>query len=390
MENELQGTTRKMNILVLGNSGAGKTTLIKAISGQEIETSVGEGDTQKIKVYESNIWPLRCIDTKGFEYSRFAQMQTIRQVKKFTKEQVELSQSDEEKSIGIDAVWYCIEGTARRTFTYNIEMMNKAIRRWKNVPVFAVITKSYSKVDIEENIDAVAKAFAKGKSTNLQKIIPVVADAYPINEELVVEQMGIEELCNATLNCLEEAKKISEESVARMVLEQKRYTANALTAGATTAGIVVGAVPIPFTDSLILVPLETALTKGILKIYGVEISGDLVTSIVSSAAITNIAKATLSSLKAVPNVAASVLNAVVAGFFVAALGEAVIALAEGIYTGKIEKEKLDAVVEFVTDKLANNAVLGFVVKFFENNADKVKGKSAKEIVQMIEKSKKEK
>ncbi len=210
MEHPWSENIRKMNILVLGNSGAGKSTLIRAISGTEIQTGVGAGNTQKIDVYESETWPLRCIDTKGFEYSRIEQMKTIWQVKKFTREQVALSQSEEGKGVGIDAVWYCIEGTARRTFTYNIEMMNRAVKNWKNVPVFAVITKLYSESDMQENIEAVSTAFAQGKRGNLQKIIPVVAESYRINEEMVVDPKGIAELCNATLDCLDEAKRISD------------------------------------------------------------------------------------------------------------------------------------------------------------------------------------
>ena len=60
---------QKMNVVVLGISGAGKSTLIKSISGNEIVTGIGEGQTQRVDVYESSTWPIRCIDTKGFEYS---------------------------------------------------------------------------------------------------------------------------------------------------------------------------------------------------------------------------------------------------------------------------------------------------------------------------------
>lgn len=373
---------RMMNILVLGASGAGKSTLIEAVSGAEVKTGVGESTTQKIDVFESTIWPLRFIDTKGFEYKYIEQIKTIRQIKKFTKEQIEKSNSDKDNSVSIDAVWYCVEGTARKMFSYNIEMMNKAIKHWKNIPVFAVITKSYSETDIPENIEAISQAFAKGKSVNLKKIIPVVAKSYPINDEIVVDPKGIEDLCNSTLDCLEEAKKISEESISRMVLEQKRYTANAVTAGAATTSIIVGAVPIPFADSIILVPLETALVKGILKVYGVEFSGEIVTSIVGSAAITNIAKAIISSLKFIP-VAGSVINAVVAGFFVSALGEAIIALSEAICRGKIDKNKIEDVVDFIAEKLKSNPVLNSAVTYIEENAKNFQGKSAKEIYNMV-------
>ena len=380
------GRDGKMNVLVLGNSGAGKSTLIKAISGIEVQTGVGEGNTQKIDVYESSTWPIRCIDTKGFEYSKLEQFKTIWQVKKFTREQVALSQKDQDGGVGIDAVWYCIEGTARRTFSYNIEMMNRAVRKWKNIPVFVVITKSYSEADIEENIQAVRSAFAKNNHINLQAIIPVVAEAYQINDETVVTPRGIDVLCSATLDRSEMAISISEENKNRMILEQKRFTANALVTGATAAAIVVGAAPVPFADSLILVPLETGLTKGILKVYGVEFTGELITSIVGSTAITNVARAALSALKTIPNIAGSVLNAVVAGFFVAALGEAVIALSEALYTGKVDREKISSAVDFVSDKLASNPALGAGVKYLESHSDKLQGQSAKEIFGSVQKA----
>ena len=73
---------KKMNVVVLGVSGSGKSTLIKSISGSEILTGVGSGQTQNINIYESSTWPIRLIDTKGFEYSIIEQWKTINQVKK--------------------------------------------------------------------------------------------------------------------------------------------------------------------------------------------------------------------------------------------------------------------------------------------------------------------
>ncbi len=373
---------RKMNVLVLGNSGAGKSTLIRAISGAEVKTAVGESGTQKIDVYESATWPIRCIDTKGFEYKWTEQQRTIRQIKKFTKQQLASKGSGDGAEPSIDAVWYCVDGCSKRVFDENINMMNKSVRGWKNVPVIAVITKSLSENEIEENVEAVRRAFAKSKGVNLQKVIPVVAEPYYIKSE-VVEQMGIEELCEATLALFDEAKKISAQNRNRMILEQKRFAANTLVGGAVTAGMAVGATPIPFADSLILVPLETALTKGIFKIYKIDFSIELVTAVVGSTAITNVARAALSALKTIPNIGGSVLNAVVAAFFVGAVGESVIALSEAIYSGKIDKDKIDSAVDFVSDKLKNNKGLALAIKYLEKNAAKLQNKTAKEIVKAI-------
>lgn len=371
--------TQKMNILVLGNSGAGKSTLIRAVAGVEVVSGVGEGSTQKISVYDSAAWPFRFIDTKGFEYSIVEQLRTIYQIKKYTREQL-----DDDDDDGIDAVWYCIEGTARRMFAHNIEMMNRAIKGWKNVPVFAVITKSYSRPDEADNIAAVREAFEKSKNVNLRGVFPVVAELYRIDDETSVEPRGLVELCSATLECSEQASRINAENRLRMVVEQKRFTAQAVTAAATTAAVAIGAVPISFADSALLVPLECGLTKGIFKVYGVTSSADLVTAVVGSMAITNIARGTISAItKAVPNIAGSVLNAVIAGFFVGALGEAVIALAEGIYSEKIDPAKIDAAVEFVANKLGDNAILAAVVGYVEKNSDKLMGKTAKEIFDSV-------
>lgn len=375
-------TNEKMNVLVLGNSGAGKSTLIKAISGTEILTGVGEGNTQKIDAYDSTTWPIRLIDTKGFEYQLLEQWRTIYQVKKFTKEQVK-AEGDENR--GIDAVWYCVEGTSRRMFSHNIELMNKTLKGWKNVPVFAVITKSYSEPDEKENIEAISQAFAKNKSVKLQKIIPVVAEEYRINDDIAVEPKGVDELCAATIDCSGIAKEINKANIERMILEQKRYTANALIAGATVSAAVVGATPFPFADSFILVPLETSLVKGIFKIYGVEFTGELITGIVGSSVITNVAKLLISSLKAIP-IAGEILNAVIAGIFVVALGEATVALTESIHLGKIDQTQIDSVVEFMRDKLTGNALIGAAVSYLENNVDNIKGKKAKDIINDIQKS----
>lgn len=384
MNKELSNDKRLLNILVLGNSGVGKSTLIKAVSGVEVQVGVGEGNTQNIGTYESTTWPFRFIDTKGFEYSKSEQSKTLKQVKKFTKEQINLSQTEEGKYAGIDVVWYCIDGTARRAFTYNVEMVAKTIRAWKDVPVFVVITKSYSEADVNENVEAINAAFAKSKrSVNLQKIIPVVAEPYKVDDEFVIPPKGVDELCTRTVGCSDMAIKISDENKKRMIMEQKRFTANALVTGATTAGVVVGAAPISFADSLILVPIETGLTKGILKIYGIDFGGDIVSAIVGSAAISTAAKTAVSALKTIPNIAGSVVNAVVAGFVIAALGETVVAVSEAIYLGKIDKNKVENVAAFVAEKMNANPVLGSVVKYFTKNSAQLENKSAKEIFTTI-------
>ena len=63
------------NVLVIGNSGVGKSTLINAVLGEEkAETGWGsKGTTDKLTIYESENISFRIIDTIGFEPSLFSE-----------------------------------------------------------------------------------------------------------------------------------------------------------------------------------------------------------------------------------------------------------------------------------------------------------------------------
>ena len=105
----------------------------------------------------------------------------------------------------------------------------------------------------------------------------------------------------------------------------------------------------------------------------------MVAAIVGSAAITNIAKAAITPLKALP-VAGAVINGAVAGAIVLALGEAVIATSQAIHTGKIDPSKADEVMKSIESKLTESKVVGELIKFMNENVKDLSGKNAKEII----------
>ena len=59
----------KGNVLVIGNSGVGKSTLINAVLGEErAVTGYGTaGTTKELAIYESQEIPFRVIDTVGYD-----------------------------------------------------------------------------------------------------------------------------------------------------------------------------------------------------------------------------------------------------------------------------------------------------------------------------------
>lgn len=74
------------NVLVIGNSGVGKSTLINSVLGEErAETGWGTaGTTKELKIYENDDIPFRIIDSVGFEPSFINKHKAIHAVKKWS------------------------------------------------------------------------------------------------------------------------------------------------------------------------------------------------------------------------------------------------------------------------------------------------------------------
>lgn len=379
----------KGNVLVIGNSGVGKSTLINSVLGEE-KAEVGwgtDGTTKGIKVYENEGISFRLIDTIGFEPAFLKKQKAIHAVNKWCKNGVKAGHEDSQ----INVVWFCVDGCAKKLFPDALKSLSSAISMWKSVPVIVVITKSYSLPERKENIEMVHQAFAsmKGHSVNLKKVIPVVADTFVLSENAYASPEGISELIEATNNLMPEGIKAAEKDVAMFVLNRKRVAAQAVTSVATAAGAVVGAIPIPFADAAILGPTEVVEINSIARIYGIknnEESKVLLNSIIEAGTVGAAAKAVIGALKAVPgiNLAAATLNAIIAGFIIAALGEASSYIFEQIYLGNKSVADIDWVKKIMDGRLSNQ-LLEKLNKVLEEVADGMDPKDiAKELIKVFE------
>ena len=353
---ELIAPPEKGNVLVIGNSGVGKSTLINTLLGDHIaETSWGtEGTTKELKIYESEDVPFRVIDTVGFEPTFLGEQRAIGAVRKWSRET--LKESGRERQINM--IWFCVDGTSRKLFPKTIQSLTKATSMWRSVPIVVVITKSYSALDREENIRMVNQAFAKQKrACNLQGVIPVVAETYYLNEIAYAPPEGITELIDETLRLMPEGIQAASHDMDQVKLNRRRIMAHSVVGTATAAAATVGAVPIPIADAALLAPIETAELNAVAMVYGYrkdERSKLFLESIVKVGTISAAAKTIISALKAVPglNIATSVLNAVIAGVIAATIGEATVFAYEQVYLGKKTFEDIEWVEKMVSEKLA--------------------------------------
>lgn len=364
------------NVLVIGNSGVGKSTLINSVLGEEkAKTGWGTvGTTKELAIFESDKIPFRIIDTVGFEPSLIKEMQAIGAVKKWSKNSAKEGHNDNQ----INVIWFCVDGVAAKLFPKSIEDLSRATSMWESVPVIVVITKSYSVPDRERNIEMVNNAFAKQKrySKNLCKVIPVVASTFILNDSAFAAPEGITELIDTTNELMPEGIKAGKADIAAFNLTRKRAMAHGIAGVSTTAAVVVGAVPIPFADALILAPVEIALVNSIGQIYGIKNNADskqFFNSIIEVGTVGAAAKTALSALKAIPgiNLGASVMNAIIAGSFVAALGEGTIYAFEQVYLGKKSITDIDWVKKIIETKFSNQLIeiVKNVIENITNNPD---------------------
>ncbi|MCR5487112.1 MAG: GTP-binding DUF697 domain-containing protein [Lachnospiraceae bacterium] len=361
----------KANILVLGTSGAGKSTLINTVIGKPV-AKVGNGKhiTENMQAYESEELNFRLIDSRGFEYSFFNTKKAVRDMNTWLKKGLK------DESSRIHMLWFCVDATSKRFTKKTLKTMEQVKKEWPEIPIIVVLTKSFFIYEDEDNIAMVKETFDKiGKKNGCSPlaIVPVLAEA-PKGEAGIIAR-GIEDLIEITVDNIDDAVKASEEAVKKYELKCKKIKSHVATIAAATTASIVGVVPIDFPDAAILTPMETGLITIVSKIYGLEKKEDLsrkiMERIIAAGAVTMVAKTLLNQLKLIPgvaNIAADILNAIVAGTIVFGIGEASAVIMEKVYTGEIDADNLNVIDNIV------EAHMGKLIKDISDIVAKQEGK----------------
>ncbi|MCI8723091.1 MAG: DUF697 domain-containing protein [Ruminococcus sp.] len=344
----------KANILVLGTSGAGKSTLINSVIGKEVaKVGHGQHETKKLQPYVSEDLNFQLIDSRGFEYSSWNTHKAVKDMKTWIKNGLK------DEKTRIHMLWFCVDATSKRFTKQTIKTVEDVKKEWKDVPIIVILTKSFFRAEDEDNIEMVRNTFCKvAKKTGMPlAIIPILAQP-PKGENIVPR--GIEELIQVTQINLDSAVRASDEAVKKYDLKCKKIKSQTLTVGAATSGVVVGAIPIDFPDAAVLTPLETMLISGIARVYKLDQSDELVKKIIArileAGTVSMVAKAAINKLKLIPgiaNIAADVLNAIVAGLIVFGIGQAASIIMEKVYIGDMDSSELDWINAIVESSMGN-------------------------------------
>lgn len=334
---------KKLNIIVVGKSGVGKSTLINSLfRGNFAETGLGKPVTDKIRKIEKKDYPMAIYDTPGFELSKGQQTK----VKDEIIEIINKGFASNDINDAIHCIWYCINVGGNRTFDETeIEWLKELTESNKitQTPIIVVLTQSCPKKKAQE-----MKTLVEDENLDIVKVVPVLAQDMDFDEEYVAKAYGLDKLIDIMSECLPDELQETLQNVQKASLEAKKKYSQAVVATAVAAAFGEGFAPIPFSDAALLIPTQVAMIASITTIFGIEVNKSLLTGLVSStigtAGATVLGKTIVSNLiKLIPGVGTGVgglISGTTASLLTTALGETYIIVMEMIYNGEIKSEDL--------------------------------------------------
>jgi uncharacterized protein (DUF697 family)/GTP-binding protein EngB required for normal cell division len=327
----------KINIIVAGRTGTGKSTLINAVFGEEFaQTAMGRPVTQNATWYERDGHPLRILDTKGLETSEYAQTWDA------LRSEIAKGRSSADPRQHIHVGWVCVQEPALR-FEDAEQKLVEALKE-QGIPTIVVVTKHGMFPEFQEEIAKLAPM--------ADAIVPV--RALPMRG--FSSTAGLTELVQATFRLLPSAVQSAFVAAQNIDFEMKTADARKIITGAASAAGAAAAIPLPFSDAVTIVPIQVGMIVGISLRFGVEGTGNsllpLASSIIGCVAATAAGRIIVGQLlKLLPG--GSLVNAGVAAALTAGLGEAYLAFLLTFYRSAGRAPRVDEIAGGFGDFWAN-------------------------------------
>ncbi|OKH52862.1 hypothetical protein NIES2101_13090 [Calothrix sp. HK-06] len=311
------------NILIAGGTGVGKSTLINAVfQGDFATTGQGRPVTQNTREIKKPGIPLSIFDTRGLEMANFNE--TFKALRQCIS-----SRKTTDPNQHIHVAWVCISEESRRVESA-VEQLVQILHEY-NIPVIVVITKAISDRDFKNKVlDILPSAL---------NVIRVNSIATKLDNGTLIEPSGLKELVDLTMQVIPEGQKSAFAASQKVDLEQKKNRCHKIVAGATTLAAGVGFSPVPFSDYVLLVPIQVGMLAGISATFGLSIDEGFLSTIVASTITGTIGTVTgktiaANLLKFVPvigSTAGGLMQASVAVAITTAFGESYIATLAALF-----------------------------------------------------------
>lgn len=341
----------KPNLMLVGVSGSGKSSLVNSIFGENIaQVGAGKPVTTQIKKYSSPNSLINIFDTMGYEVRNENES-----TNQFDREV--FSEIEKRKLLPlaehIHIIWYCIPITNHRIYDYDISNLQKLST--SNIPLFIAFTKCDEdsetpdgkgeiaekyKDRLQENGISRAQIFetaTSGETTfDLNRLIEVSADS--LEDKNLRKSFVHAQLHNLSL--------------------KKEEAATVIHTAAATAGAA-AVIPIPTADAPIIISIQVGMALKLANIYGFGVIGESATALLKSQIISLAGRQVAASLTKFIPILGTLINTAVAASFTEGLGWGLVTLYENVLEEYLKTGKepqwtkifsSDILINFLKDK----------------------------------------
>lgn len=244
------------NILVVGATGTGKSSLINAVFGEEL-AKVGAGlpVTKYFNYYSNGI--VNIYDSAGYQLSEGKTF--LEKIREFlqTKEKLGIEEQ-------IHLVWYVINAASARVEYFEINIINQL--RQRKIPLIIVVSQC-DRASAEE-IKSVKNTLADFGITPASDLIEVAASPLIFKRKPISEIFGLEEIVSKSIELLPTIYADAVRMAQIVNLKSKRELAWKLIVTAATASVSSAFLPYPGATTGTTLAVQASLGISIGSIYG--------------------------------------------------------------------------------------------------------------------------